>query len=316
VTVAVGLLRFASLLPLVLRHFGHRNCPSLQHPERGQALTFDELLHGLPGNTQFSGGLGYCQKRVAHFGALCAFCSCKVNWKIILTFSLTSAKAWIRLPSMMTASHNWEIFDKSMLLNREPFDRKVFNPATSDVDKRSLDTLRTQGRTRSYNYQTYFHSPHHESDHIRCCGSTALRNLNLTRAKRGDRFLDLGCGDSPDALIAKNLGYSVFAFDLFLSQLPPETFIQRDIVEDWPQSENEQIAVVSCQAMIDLVAPDEREKLYRNVLKALRPDGLFSLYGVNLHCGHGFNNHVEIARVRKIGFRAVDVKTNGFVVIK
>jgi SAM-dependent methyltransferase len=217
---------------------------------------------------------------------------------------------------MMTATRNWETFDKSMILNRDPFDRRVFNPETSPADTASLRMLRTQGRTRLYNYQTYFSSSRHEPDHLRCCGSTALRNLNLSRAKRGDRFLDLGCGDSPDALIVKKLGYSVFAFDLFPSQLPDQVFIRRDIVEDWPESENEQIAVVSCQAMIDLVVPDEREKLYRNVFKALRPDGLFSLYGINLHCGYGYNAHVEIQRIRQIGFRAVDVKSGGFVVIK
>jgi len=214
--------------------------------------------------------------------------------------------------------HNWEIFDKDAMLNREPFNRKTFNPENA-IDRRSLDTLRTQGRSRAYNYENYHGRPsgkHYADDPVRCCGSTALRNLNLTRAEHGDRFLDLGCGDSPDALIAKKLGYSVFAFDLFPSQLPATVFIQRDIIEDWPESEEGQIAVVSCQAMIDLVAPDEREHLYRNVFKALRPDGLFSLYGVNLHCGHGYNNHVEIKRVRTVGFRAVDVKANGFVVIK
>lgn len=215
----------------------------------------------------------------------------------------------------MTEQRNWETFDKSMMLNRQPFDRKTFNP-DDPVDKRSLDTLRTQGRSRFYAFNTYRSDRHDLSSHYRCCGSTALRNLRLTRAKRGDMFLDLGCGDSPDSLIAKKLGYSVMAFDLFDSQLPSHVFIKRDIVEDWPESQNGTFAVINCQAMIDLVAPDERERLYRNVFNGLRPSGLFSLYGVNLHCGYGFNSHVEIQRVRNVGFRAVDVKANGFVVIK
>ena len=214
----------------------------------------------------------------------------------------------------MMDQHNWETFDKSMLLNREPFDRKKFNPENI-VDKRSLDTLRSQGRSRLYSFNTYSNA-RHDPVHYYCCGSTALKNLNLTRAKRGDVFYDLGCGDSPDVLIAKKLGYSGFGFDLFESRLSVQDFIQRDIVDDWPEATDSTIAVISCQAMIDLVVPDERERLYRNVFKALRPDGLFSLYGVNLHCGHGYNAHVEIQRVRKVGFRAVDVKSNGFVVIK
>lgn len=221
--------------------------------------------------------------------------------------------------SAMTTQHNWEVFDKSMLLNRAPFDRKTFNPNECTSDKKSLDVLRTQGRTRLYGYENWHprnSDRHSVDDPARCCGSTALKNLHLTRAKRGDVFLDLGCGDSPDALIAKKYGYSALAFDLFESQLPSSVFIQHDIVEDWPKSQKGQIAIVSCQAMIDLVTPDERERLYRNVFNGLRDDGLFSLYGVNLHCGYGFNAHVEIQRIRKIGFRAVDVKPNGFVVIK
>lgn len=219
--------------------------------------------------------------------------------------------------NLMTQQHNFEVFDKSMLLNRTPFDRKVFNPLDA-TDKRSLDTLRTQGRTRAYTYQNYHpnSSKHFIDDPVRCCGSSAMKNLHLTRAKRGDIFLDLGCGDSPDALIAKKLGYTAFGLDLFDSELSTTVFIKRDIVEDWPESQDGQIAVVSCQAMIDLVAPDERERLYRNVFKGLRSDGLFSLYGVNLHCGYGFNAHVEIQRIRSVGFRAVDVKPSGFVVIK
>lgn len=218
---------------------------------------------------------------------------------------------------MITSQHNWEVFDKSVLLNRAPFDRKTFNPSNS-VDRRSLDTLRTQGRTRLYGFQNWHQtsSKHFADDPIRCCGSSALKYLHLSRAKRGDVFLDLGCGDSPDSLIAKKYGYSALAFDLFDSQLPSSVFIKHDIVEDWPKSQEGKIAIVSCQAMIDLVHPDEREQLYLNVFKGLRPDGLFSLYGVNLHCGHGFNAHVEIQRIRKVGFRAVDVKPNGFIVLK
>lgn len=111
---------------------------------------------------------------------------------------------------MMTEQRNWEMFDKAAaMLNRQPFDRKTFNPDAS-VDKRSLDTLRTQGRSRLYAFNTYYSDRHDLPSHYRCCGSTALRNLNLTRAKRGDLFYDLGCGDSPDVLIAKKLGYQGF----------------------------------------------------------------------------------------------------------
>lgn len=200
------------------------------------------------------------------------------------------------------------------------FDRLTFDPATCTIDKFSLDTLRSQGRARAYSYRNGYGNgiarDGHDEHHRKCCSSTGLRQLHLMKTSANRTFVDIGCGDSVDVLIAAGLGYDAHGVDLF----PPsvslgDRFIQADVVERIPFPDGSVYAVLS-QAMIDLVEPDARGGLYAEVLRVLEPNGVFSQIGVALHCGHGFKAADELSRARKAGFRAVNAQAFGFVAVK
>lgn len=198
------------------------------------------------------------------------------------------------------------------------FNRRTFDPGSSSGDGATLDTLRALGRSRARRY-----SRHEDAckDHQSCCGSTALRNLWLPECDDSTKgeltFVDIGCGDSADAAIASRLGFKVVAMDLFAPSCQWEgvTFQQVDVADGLPLPDGSVYALVS-QAMIDLVEPESRGRLYQEVFRVLEPGGSFSQFGQSLSAGHGFDHRTEVERVRSVGFRAVQLWPNGFVVVK
>jgi Methyltransferase domain len=200
------------------------------------------------------------------------------------------------------------------------FDRKTFDPANNPNDAESLYTLRGRGRARAYSYRNGYGNgvtrDAHGENHVACCGSTALRQIHLIPASRPVTLIDVGCGDSVDVLIAKAMGYDVRAFDLFEPSVPlGDIFARGDVVESIPLADGCTEYVLS-QAMIDLVAHEDRPAFYNEIRRVLAAGGVFSQTGVELHCGHGFNNSQERGRVREAGFRAVSATPAGFVAVK
>lgn len=182
-------------------------------------------------------------------------------------------------------------------LSYDPFDRKTFNPETNYKHSVSLRVLRNVGRKRRY-------------------GSGALKMLPQFESKRGV-YVDLGCGDSPDTVIASQLGYLAYGFDLF----PPAGdadkrcnvhFQRADVAERLPPADNS-VDFVTSNAMIDLIPKDERTGLYKEVFRILKPGGVFVQIGIILHCGHGYTVGEESRRIRSIqGWGEVCSLGNGF----
>lgn len=195
------------------------------------------------------------------------------------------------------------------MTNIKQFDRKTFDP---DAQWRELGTLRNQGHTRAVKFDN-LKSLLAPTDLVEQCGSTALKQLALQPAMEAPKFVDAGCGLSPDAALAQLLGYESIGVDLF----PPSKAIrQADVVESL-SFDDDSIAVVVSQAVIDLIEPENRMRFYTNVAKALLLNGLFSQYGCALFHGYGFSNATEVARLRELNlFRAVDIRESGFVAIK
>lgn len=116
------------------------------------------------------------------------------------------------------------------------FDRRTFSPGVNPDHKRTLRVLRQHGNARRYYYEFAIqadarkwahYEPHWDlkHSHLYCCGSEALKffgrafaYLDEREGARSETYLDLGCGDSPDADIAKGLGYNAYGVDLFGSR--------------------------------------------------------------------------------------------------
>lgn len=191
----------------------------------------------------------------------------------------------------------------------DKFDRHTFNPNKWVNHKATLFRLRQQGSSRSHCYywatgSEYKNSDRvglHQSNHINCCGSTALREL--TKLATFDiispvmsRYLDIGAGDSPDILIASALGYHAYSLDLFqpfrygwvcnqLIERKEKFFVQADGM-NLPFANNS-FEFITSQAMITLLPPSDRLAFYREVLRVLEKGGVFCLTGATLRCGHG-----------------------------
>jgi SAM-dependent methyltransferase len=192
------------------------------------------------------------------------------------------------------------------------FDRKTFDPKDNHEHEVILNYLRQIGARRLWGYKTWAREKRLEQV------SSALRNLTLRKPHQKKIYLDVGCGDSPDVLIAAELGYEAYGLDLF----PPKDaykggakFIKTDVAENIPFGEGIVHAITS-QAMIDLIEPEKRLDFYKEVYRVLESGGTFSQIGIHLANGHGFNNQDEIERVRQVGFRAVWGQVSGLMAVK
>lgn len=184
---------------------------------------------------------------------------------------------------------------------KEFFNRKKFDPVNNEADKSALNVLRQHGRRRVCSKYRHLHS-------------TALNWAFLETTTRSGRFLDLGCGDSPDSLIAAELGFEAFGLDLF----PPTTknidFIEADAVEHIPLFDNS-VDIAISQAMLDLIEPVAREQFFREVDRVLKHGSVFACYIQWLQSGWGFDLQEEQERASKV-WKNIRPKTQGFVVIK
>lgn len=151
--------------------------------------------------------------------------------------------------------------------------------------------------------------------HRKCCSSSALENLALPTWGEGRIYLDVGCGDSPDRLIAAGLGYRAIGLDLFEPKNSEGEFLQADAAEGLPL-ESASVYAVTSQAMVDLISIAERQGYYSEIFRVLQPAGIFSQIGVRLANGHGFDNREEMILARAAGFRTVVAMTDGFVAVK
>lgn len=197
----------------------------------------------------------------------------------------------------------------SDFLSYEPFNRKTFNPVKNAKHRKSLAVLRSVGSHRAFLFGRTKQYPnrHDRKHHVSCYGSSALcwlgHDFRSLRERDGNEvFIDLGCGNSPDALVATDLGYQSYAFDLFpprsqyLDDLP---FMPADVVERIPLDDLTVDFAIS-QAMIDLVPLNERAAFYREVDRVLKVGGVFTQIGISLHCGHGYKQSDELARARAV----------------
>lgn len=202
------------------------------------------------------------------------------------------------------------------------FNRSTFNPAENDEHKKILTTLRAVGNGRRMQFATCQRLQAAKGEenfpHRNCCSSSALEYLKLPRYSKEQTYLDIGCGESPDRLIAAGMGYKAIGVDLFAPAhlvVGENEFIKADAVDGIPLPDGSVYAATS-QAMIDLIPIDERLTFYSEVFRVMAQAGAFSQVGAVLVNGYGFDNKDEVERVRQAGFRSVSRRAYGFLVVK
>lgn len=178
-----------------------------------------------------------------------------------------------------------------------------------------IDRLRSKGwwRTIDYigNHRRYSGYPEH--------ASTALRQAHYYDEGKWD-FLDIGCGDSPDALVVmEQKSYrSAYKVDLFeplqwqrgvnLSAIEFEKrekeqgveFIKADVCEGIPLP-SRSIGLICANAMIELIPPQDRILFYKECYRLLRPKGILSVTCVSLVNGWIADSD-EVYNAEKAGF--------------
>jgi SAM-dependent methyltransferase len=185
------------------------------------------------------------------------------------------------------------------------FNRKKFDPVKDWDDATILNILRSPGKRRFYIWRDWNEG-----------SSTSFEYLQLEKTQ-GGLFLDLGCGDSPDCLIAESLGYQSIGFDLFprskeLSIYPAGYQVRADIAEGLPLRDCSVDAAV-CQAVIDLIEPQARSQFYREVRRVMKVGGLFSIRFMRLKHGWGYNQPSESKLIEEAGFVRVRSYGTGYV---
>lgn len=213
------------------------------------------------------------------------------------------------------------------------FNRRSFDPVNNPSHKRTLETLRQRGSARARTYAHALYNPqyqkewgHYDPTHFYCCGSSALQWLKLGDFNHLDErihetekeaYVDIGCGDSPDILIARGLGYTAYSVDLF----PPFKWIVNGkelrnghIAADALSLPFDDFAAdyISSQAMVALIPERERTKFYKEICRVLKVGGWFSMTGAVLKCGYGYKQGAENYRARQIGWWDVIPTINGF----
>jgi len=176
----------------------------------------------------------------------------------------------------------------------------------------------------------------------RLCQMSPSKNLEYLLPamvqKRGGIFVDCGCGDSADAVIATKYGYSSYAFDLFEPDkeksfnhrdknvnyvIPFEIyqktknlyFILQDICENWklPQKAD----FISSYAMITLLNFEDRILFYQQAYKNLKRKGILIIHYPWLVSGYGLEPTDLIKKnVERIGFKVLFETNLQIVLIK
>lgn len=232
-------------------------------------------------------------------------------------------------------------------MNRPQFDRE--NPDAYKVY--NLYTTRQQGRARARELWRAMRSDHRfklpESNrwHLRVenpyygMRSTAFEELQVTYCRafqpptwpKNSVLIDMGCGDSPDAVIAKKMGVkTAYAIDLF----EPSKSVWGPLIDDAMQPVSHQANgikfikadycehidlpdgcadMIVCSAALDLTDPLDRLLFYEQCYRLLKKGGGLSIYFVKLKAGHGFDLAVERERIKAIGFKLYRNYTGGFV---
>lgn len=206
---------------------------------------------------------------------------------------------------------------------RQEFDRHSSKPPSY------LDRIRSRGRYRmcelSYSDFRGNGYPNKYND----WKSVAYSELYMStlNEERGT-FVDAGCGDSPDAIIARLDGYKrAVGLDLF----PQFSFTARyfkqhgarfkiqDICERWPFKDSS-VDGISCSAVLDLLTEDDRVLFYKEAFRVLKPRGKLSCYFVNLANGHGTDVVTERDKCTMpgwgVGFKLERNYPGGFVMEK
>jgi hypothetical protein len=120
----------------------------------------------------------------------------------------------------------------------------------------------------------------------------------------GKTYIDIMCGDSPDAqIMEKCFDAKSWAVDI----LPTENklhknFILGDVVELSTWEKLPKADIITCNAAIDLIPTEERDLLYNFIYYKLNKCGTFVFNHVPLVGGYGFNDFNEYQKLRKIGF--------------
>lgn len=213
----------------------------------------------------------------------------------------------------------------------ERFDRKTFNPDSNDIDLSILYKLRNKGWTRRIAFRqaerndfkgcppnTYHHFESSAMWTLRLLTEPWEENKKIVDYK-GKVFCDFGCGQSPDTAIAIKLGFKkAIAIDLFKVRTTWDKgveFLEEDVCEKLSLGDDS-IDHAVCQAVLDLIKPEERHLFYKNAFRVLKPGGYLSVYIVKLHVGYGHNILREIENSMDVGFDLVRKFNDGFVVQK
>ena len=193
------------------------------------------------------------------------------------------------------------------------FDPATFDPENNHKHFTDLHRLRNQGWTRLARWHQARRCGYEPKalEDVTTFASTAFQHIGVFRDEepttfKGATFLDLGCGESPDANIAAALGAKMaYRMDLFRCQpwrqedrygwylesywdkalaeksLDPAYKRTRLILGDFTKKiplKASSVDIVIAQAVLPLVHPDARGPLYRRILRVLKPGGLFIAY--------------------------------------
>jgi SAM-dependent methyltransferase len=118
---------------------------------------------------------------------------------------------------------------------------------------------------------------------------------------QGGVLVDVGCGESDDAALARERGFVAFGVDV----IPPRrergraSFVQADAAE-LPFADGSVDGVLS-HAMVALLSPADRWAMFHEVARVLKPNGFFSFALYPLSDGHPIQAAVEASRVYESG---------------
>ena len=181
------------------------------------------------------------------------------------------------------------------------FDRK-------HPDKKIVKTLRSYGRLRLSYFNQSEKYGYSCSENFYGVASTALSDLHFRIKEYNNEkkiFIDLGCGESPDCALAKKYGFKkTIGIDLMDTdnKIGMDRFFKADIVERIPvRSDSVDFAI--CQAVIDLVKPEERILVYKEIYRILKEEGFVSIYFQSLSEGYGFKLREEVKKLESVGLK-------------
>lgn len=202
------------------------------------------------------------------------------------------------------------------------FDRKKAFEAKSWP---TLHRLRVRGAlrrqhffNRSYRCERGCQSSEHWNRKCKCASDSLVALMMGHSQRERGVYVDLGCGNSADTMIAREIGHYAYGVDLIAPSDPyflgdshmgdfylkgdRPLFFRADICERIP-FEDGTVDYASSHAVIDLIPPNDRAKFFSEVFRILKPGGYFSFMGAKLKEGYGFSESLEKQRARACGFR-------------